>query len=181
MKSLLTFAKTGATILLLILAALAAGAADSEACSCVIDPPPPAGLSQAERTEHFRKAYRAHVRKQFEESYAIFSADVIALAPDRITFRVEDVWKGDLPKELSMKGVPDPAVYPLETFSSCDFIFKARGKYLIVAYGSSVENMMTKPCTSTGLIPQDARPMFTVNETILALDELVPARLKPKD
>jgi hypothetical protein len=174
MKPSLIVVRTCATVLSLIFV-LAANVADAGACSCVIAPPPPPGLSQAERTEHFRKTYRAHVRKQFDEAYAIFSAEVIALGPDRITFRVEDVWKGDLPRELTMKGVPDPAVYPLEMISSCDYIFKARVKYVIVAYGSSVENMMTKPCTSTGEL------VFSVNETILALDDLVPARLKPKD
>jgi hypothetical protein len=59
--------------------ALGANAPSAEACSCVIDPAPLSGLSQAQRTEHFLKAYRAHVRKQFEEAYAIFSADAMGV------------------------------------------------------------------------------------------------------
>jgi hypothetical protein len=161
------------TVACVALFALSANASSAEACSCVLDVPPTQGLSQAETAEHFRKAYRAHVRKQFEESYAIFSAEAIALAPDRITFLVQDVWKGDLPGELSMKGFPDLAVYPRETISSCDYFFSAGKKYLVVAYGSSLETMTTKPCTATG-------ELFG-NGAIATLDELVPVRLKPRE
>jgi hypothetical protein len=172
---------TRTVVFSLAVATLVANVSDAEACSCVLDVPAAEGLSQAERTEQFHKAYRANVRKQFDESFAIFSAEVIALAPDMITFNVEDVWKGDLPRVLSMKGVPDLAAHPRTVLSSCDYIFKSGKKYLVVAYGSSVETMMTKACTATGEIPPDGRPMSILTQAIAALDELVPVRLKPRD
>jgi len=159
--------------------AISAHAASAQACSCVLDIPPTQGLSQTERAENFRKAYRAHVRKQFEEAFAIFSAEAIAVGRGKVTFRVEDVWKGELPHELTMAAPIDLSEDPTAVIASCDYFFKSGKKYVVVAYGSSVATMMTKPCTSTGEIPPDKRPMFIRNETIAALDELVPVRLKP--
>ncbi len=169
------------TVACVVFFALGANAPPAEACSCVIDPAPPPGLAQAQRTEHFLKAYRAYVRKQFEESYAIFSAEAIAVGRGKVMFRVEDVWKGELPRELTMDAAIDPSEDPTAFTSSCDYFFKSGKKYLVVAYGSSVATMMTKPCTSTGEIPPDRRPMFIRNQTITMLDELVPERLKPRD
>jgi hypothetical protein len=167
------------TVACMAFLALAATAPSAEACSCVLDVPPAQGSSQAERSEQFRRAYRAHVRKQFEESYAIFSAEAIAVGRGKVTFRVEDVWKGDIPRELTMAAAIDPNEDPTAGYSSCDFLFTSGKKYLIVAYGSSAA-MMTKPCTSTAEIPTDGRPIFIGNETIAMLDELVPVRLKPR-
>ena len=125
--------KHAVVVLSLALAGLAFGVSEVEACSCVN------GLS-----------YREHVRKQFGEAYAVFSAEAIAVGRDTVTFRLDDVWKGELPRELSMEAAPDPNVYPTASISSCDYFFKAGARYLIFAYGSSVATMKTKPCTPTG-------------------------------
>jgi len=145
----------------LTLSGLAFGVSEVEACSCVIGSGP--------------QAYREHVRKQFGEAYAIFSAEAIAVGRDTVTFRLDDVWKGELPRDLSMEAAPDPNVYPTASYSSCDYVFKAGTKYLVFAYGSSVATMKTRPCTPTGEL------MMSSSATVAILDELVPVRSKPKE
>jgi len=167
-------------VLSLTLAGLAFGVSEGEACSCVTGPLAPAGLSQAEKLDHSRRIYREHVRREFEQAYAIFSAEAVAVGRDSVTFRLEDVWKGDLPRELSMEAAPDPNVYPTASISSCDYVFKAGTKYLIFAYGSSVATMQTRSCTPTLDITGSEDTRFISNQAIAALDELVPMRSKPK-
>jgi hypothetical protein len=163
------------------LVGLAFGVSEVEACSCVIGSGAPAGLSPEEQSEHYQKSYREHVRKQFGEAYAIFSAEAIAVGRDTVTFRLDDVWKGELPRELSMAAAPDPNVYPTASISSCDYFFRAGTRYLIFAYGSSVATMKTKPCTPTGELKIDfAGGAYVSNSTMAALDELVRVRSKPK-
>lgn len=173
--------KHAVVIMSLTLVGLAFGVSEVAACSCVIGSPAPAGLSGEEQSEHYRKSHHQHVRKQVGEAYAIFSAEAIAIGPDTVTFRLDDVWKGELPRELSMAAASDPNVYPTATFSSCDYFFKAGTKYLIFAYGSSVATMKTKPCTPTGELKVDsAGGAYVRNSTMAALDELVRVRSKPK-
>ncbi len=121
--------KHAVVVLSLTLAGLAFGVSEVEACSCVIGSGAPAGLSREEQSEHYRRSYREHVRKQFGEAYAIFSAEAIAVGRDTVTFRLDDVWKGELPRELSMEAAPDPNVYPTALISSCDYFFKAGTRY----------------------------------------------------
>jgi hypothetical protein len=166
-------------VLSLTLASLAFGVSETEACSCVIGLDTSAGLSSEEQA-HFRKSYRDHVPKQFGEAYAIFSAEAIAVGRDTVTFRVDDVWKGELPRELSMEAAPDPNVYPTALISSCDYVFKAGTKYLVFAYGSSVAMMKTRPCTPTGELETNLAGRAYTNATMAILDELVPVRSKPK-
>jgi len=167
--------KQGAVVLALTLAGLAFGVSEVEACSCVIGPVAPAGLSREEQLEHFRKSLREHVRTQFGEAYAIFSAEAIAVGRDTVTFRLEDVWKGELPRELSME-----AATPTTSISSCDYFYKPGTRYLIFAYGSSVATMKTKSCTPTGELIDRAGGPYLTNEAMATLDELVPVRSKPK-
>jgi len=168
-------------VISLTLVGLAFGVSEVKACACVIGSGAPAGLSREEQSEHNRKVYREHVRKQFGEAYAIFSAEAIAVGRDTVTFRLDDVWKGELPRELSMAAAADPNVYPMASFSSCDYFFKAGTRYLIFAYGSSVATMKTKPCTPTGELKIDVAGGADVrNSTMGALDELVGVRFKPK-
>jgi hypothetical protein len=165
----------------LTLAGLAFGVSQVEACSCVIGSGAPAGLSHEEQSEHNRKSYREHVRRQFAEAYAIFSAEAIAVGRDAVTFRLHDVWKEELPRELSMEAAPDPNVYPTGSISSCDYFFRAGTRYLVFAYGSSAATMKTKPCTPTGELKIDlAVGTYVTNATVATLDELVPVRSKPK-
>ena len=159
-------------VLSLTLASLGFCVSEAEACSCVIGLDTAARASRAEQAEHFRESYREHVTRQFGEAYAIFSAEAIAVGRDTVTFKLEDVWKGQLPRELSMEAAPDPNVYPTASISSCDYVFKAGTKYLVFAYGSSVATMKTRPCTPTEELMMSA--------TVAILDELVPVRSKPK-
>ena len=147
--------KHAVVVMSLTLVGLAFGVSVVEACSCVIGSGAPAGLSREEQSEHYRKSYREHVRQQFGEAYAIFSAEAIAVGHDTVTFRLDDVWKGELARELSMAAAPDPNAYPTASISSCDYSFKAGTRYLIFAYGSSVATMKTKPCTPTGELKID--------------------------
>jgi hypothetical protein len=173
--------KHAVVVLSLTLAGLAFGVSEVQACSCVIGSAAPAGLSREQQSEHDRKSYSDHVRRQFGEAYAIFSAEAIAVGRDTVTFRVDDVWKGNLPRELSMEAVPDPNVHPRASVSSCDYFFKAGTRYLIFAYGPSVAAMKTKPCTPTGeLTFHVAGAAYVTNATMVTLDELVPVRSKPK-
>jgi hypothetical protein len=173
--------KHAVVVLSLTLVGLAFGVSEVEACSCVIGSGAPAGLSREEQSEHYRKSYREHVRQQFGEAYAIFSAEAIAVGRDTVTFRLDDVWKGELPRELSMAAAPDPNVYPTASISSCDYFFKAGTRYLIFAYGSSVATMKTEPCTPTGELAIDFAGGADVRIwTMETLDELVPVRSKPK-
>ena len=173
--------KHAAVVLSLTMAGLALGVSEVQACACVTGPGAPAGLSREEQSAHNRKVYSDHVRKQFAEAYAIFSAEAIAVGRDTVTFRLDDVWKGHLPRELTMEAPPDPNVYPSAPFSNCDYLFKAGTRYHIFAYGSSVATMKTKPCTPTGELKVDSADLkYVRNLTMAILDDLVPVRSKPK-
>jgi hypothetical protein len=167
-------------VLSLTLASLAVGVSEAEACSCVIGLDTAAGVSREERAEHYRRSYREHVPKQFGEAFAIFSAEAIIVGRDTVTFRVDDVWKGELPRALSMEAAPDPNVYPTASTTSCDYVFKTGTKYLVFAYGSSVATMKTRPCTPTEQLETNVAGTAYVSPTIAILDKLVPARSKPK-
>jgi hypothetical protein len=171
--------KHAVVVLSLTLAGLAFGVSEVQACACVTGSAAPAGLSREAQSEHDRKSHSDHVRTQFGEAYAIFSAEAIAVGRDTVTFRVDDVWKGNLPRELAMEAAPDPNVYPTASISSCDYVFKVGTRYLIFAYGSSVATMKTKPCTPTGELRFDLVASVT-NSTMATLDALVPVRSKPK-
>jgi hypothetical protein len=173
--------KHGVVVLALPLVGLTFGVSEAEACGCVIGRGAAAGLSREEQSAHYRKTYGAHVREQFGEAYAIFSAEAIAVGRDTVTFRLDEVWKGELPRELSIAAAPDPNVYPTAPISSCDRIFRAGSRYLVFTYGSSVATMKTKPCTPTGELKVDVTGGASIaNSAIVTLDELVPVRSKPK-
>lgn len=137
-----------------------------EACSCVTGVVP--------------QTYPEHVRQQFGEAYAVFSAEAVAVGRDSVTFRLIDVWKGELPRELSMEAAPDPDIYPDASSSSCDYLFRAGRRYLIFAYGASVATMKTRSCTPTGQLMMIGE-QYVSDATVAILDALVPGRSKPKE
>ena len=85
--------------------------------------------------------------KDFESAVAIFSGEVIELEPNKATFKVEKIWKGDLIDEIVMviQLKKDNGIY---VRTSCDYHYVLGEKYLVYAYGTSDE-LTTYQCTRT--------------------------------
>ena len=152
-------------------ACIGGGVSDVEACSCVTGGPMPAGLNEKERVEFQREATRKQVSEVLGRSYAIFSGEVITIEGDRAKFKLEELWKGDLPQEFSMASggyrLPDGSM----TITSCDYTFTAGRKYLVFAQASATRNMEAMPCTPT-------RELTSAADVVAILNELMPNRPK---
>ncbi|MDQ3131483.1 MAG: hypothetical protein M3Q99_12075 [Acidobacteriota bacterium] len=85
--------------------------------------------------------------RDFESAVAVFSGEVIELEPNKATFKVEKIWKGELVDEIVMviQLKKDSGVY---VRTSCNYHYVLGEKYLVYAYGASDE-LNAHGCTRT--------------------------------
>ena len=90
------------------------------------------------------------VVSQRAKAIAVFSGEVIESDIEKVKFKIEKVWKGDIGSELQMstggKKI-DKDLYQLP--SSCDFDFYKAEKYLVFAFGNDLDNMKATKCNLT--------------------------------
>ena len=151
-----------------IVKARALRASSVEMCSCVIDAMPP-GLSQQEQAEFRRESLRKQVRTLLENAYAIFSGEVVAANQNTVTFKPDNVWKGDVRLEVAVAFGPFTSPDGTVSMSSCDRTFAVGRKYVIFARASYIATFEAMPCTPTGEL-KDAEAVVAI------LNELVPKR-----
>lgn len=123
--------------------AFSVAAADSAlACMCIVPREPPTP-EQA----------RAALVKDFNEAFAVFTAEVVAGDVFEVTLKIDKLWKGGLRGgEVVMRTGAIKGEGGLYGVSSCDYDFTRGEKYLIFAYGDSAETMKTHDCTRTKLL-----------------------------
>ena len=114
---------------------------------------------------------RAALVKDFNETFAIFTGEVVEIDTFKVKFKVGKVWKGGLGDEVVMptgaiKG--DDGTYSV---SSCDYTFKRGESYLIFAYGDSAEKMQARACTRT-------KPLARAGAEVEELDTVGPPEKK---
>ena len=96
---------------------------------------------------------RAMLVKDYNQALSVFSGEVVALDTFKVKFKVDQVWKGDFGDEVTMStGAKDNGDGTLTLSSSCDYSFKLGEKYLVYAYGTSLEEMQAHECTRTRLL-----------------------------
>ncbi len=149
--------KSRVVLALLVLSGITLSSRDLEACSCVVGPP--VQRTESELTEM--------VRKERDDALAVFAGKVIARDTFTITFEVDRVWRGAVPKKLSFptgaKDMGNGAV--TISVSSCDFHFELGSSYLVFGAGASLTNLGASKCTLTS-------PLKDAGDTVRRLDAL---------
>ncbi len=131
------------------------------ACVCGGEPRP---LSDEE--------VRAAIAKEFEQSVAVFSGQIVELDRFKVKFKVAKMWKGDAAGEIVMS---TGAVKIDETHSrssSCDYRLKLGEKYLVYARKFEA-GLVAYKCTRTNLLVNAERD-------ITELDNLNPDAYQPE-
>lgn len=126
------------------------------ACGCDVKP----HMTAAQRTEE--------VRKELRQARAVFSGEVIGRSALAVRFKVDAVWKGDIPAEFAMWTGAVIAGQGLQV-STCDVSFRTSERYVVFAYGTTLQNMKAESCGLTGSFP-------FASETAMFLDTLAQGR-----
>ncbi len=110
---------------------LLAAAESSFACSCV----------------RSLKPLKAQVKDAYTNSTAIFSGEVISIAPKSeyeltVKIKVGNSWKGKLAEEITFMTAKDGAM--------CGYGFEVGKAYLVYAFGAN-DSLMTTNCSRTTL------------------------------
>jgi hypothetical protein len=134
----------------------ALAARESAACVCALSAEKPT----AEQA-------RAALVKDFNDALAVFSGEVIARDTFKVKFKLDKVWKGDFGDELVMSTGTKDEGNGMISVSSCDYTFQVGEKYLVFAYGTSVETMQAQKCTRT-------QPLRSAEQEMKDLDEVWP-------
>ncbi len=99
--------------------------------------------------------------QDFNGAAAIFTGEVIELEENKVKFKVERIWKGDLVDEIVMviQLKKDDGRY---VRTSCDYHYELGEKLLVYAYGNSEElttyqYTRTTPFRNTELIEQEIK------------------------
>jgi outer membrane protein assembly factor BamB len=118
-------------------------AADSAlGCSCFVSP-------DALTPEQARAA----LVKDFDEAFAVFTGEVVALDVFEVTLKVDKLWKGGLRGgEVVMPTGATKRDDGTYSISTCDYNFTRGEKYLIFAYGDSAGTMLARKCSRTKLL-----------------------------
>jgi SLBB domain len=120
-------------------------------------------------TEHKTAAQRTdEVRRELQKALAVFSGEVIGRNALSVRFKVDAVWKGDIPAEFAMSNGAVAEGRGL-LISSCDFSFRIGARYVVFAYGKNVQDMKATSCTLTTSMPDGT-------DTVMFLDTLALGR-----
>ena len=139
---------------LLVLSGITASSRDAEACLCFGSP------IQKSETQLLEM-----VREDRDESVAVFAGKVIALDTFTVTFEVDRVWKGAVPKKLTFQTGAKDLDNGEVMVSSCDFSFEVGSSYVVFGAGASLAHLRATQCTLTMLLK-------TADDTIKRLDLL---------
>lgn len=107
-------------------------------CMCVVPFVPPTPEEE-----------RAALVKDFNEAFAVFTAEVVAGDAFEVTLKIDKLWKGGFGGRVVMRTGAIKAEGGLYSVSSCDYNFTRGERYLIFAYGDSAETMQARACTRT--------------------------------
>lgn len=116
-----------------------------------------------------RLQQKNHLRDEVTKAVAVFVGRVVITSELQATLAVTDTWKGDLPAMVTMPTGSRREAGGVIVDNSCDWRYRAGQRYLIFAYGSSVQSMKARQCTPTTLL-DFAAPTMSI------LDELTPRR-----
>ncbi|MCA1481250.1 hypothetical protein, partial [Bradyrhizobium sp. NBAIM08] len=109
------------------------------------------------------------VRRELDRARAVFLGEVIGRNVLTVRFRVEAVWKGKIPSEFALSSGTKLLDGSRMSSSSCDLSFQVGKRYVVFAYGSSLETMKATSCSLTMSMPDAA-------DTVMFLDTLVISR-----
>lgn len=146
--------KDGLVLTLVVLSGLTVSSRDLEACVCFGSP---VQKTEGQLTEM--------VREDRNEAVAVFAGKVITVDTFTVTFQVERVWKGNLPREIAFRtGAKDMGKGEVMA-STCDFAFEECVSYVVFGAGSSLSDLHATQCTLT-------RSLKDASDTIRRLDVL---------
>jgi hypothetical protein len=109
---------------------------DAEACVCFEVP-------------RSRAQQKQYIEKELQQAVAVFLGEVVATDSLKATFKINRVWKGKLGAEVTIRTGARAEAGGVFVWDSCDWSYQRGQRYLIFAYGSSVEEMKAMKCTPT--------------------------------
>ena len=115
---------------------------------------------------------KADIAKEFNESAAVFSGEVIELDTFKVKFKVKKLWKGDPSEEVIMSTGAKMIDETHYRSSSCDYRYKVGEKYLIYARKTEENELVAYKCTRTNLLARSERD-------VAELDNLNPNAHRP--
>jgi len=112
--------------------------------------------------------------KDFKSAVAIFTGEVIELEENKVKFKVEKFWKGELIDEIVMviQRKKDDGRY---VRTSCDYYYELGEKLLVYAYGTA-EELTTYQCTRT----TPFKRVEILEQEINGLDEIKLSEIRKK-
>jgi len=91
------------------------------------------------------KSLKEQVTKARKNSQAVFSGSVVKIEEAgymvKVTFKVENSWKGTLPKEV--------VLFTGRGGGDCGYRFEVGQDYLVYAYGKDLDHLSTNICQRT--------------------------------
>ena len=114
---------------------------------------------------------RAGIVKEFDQSVAVFSGEVVELDIYNVKFKIAKLWKGDPTDEITMSTGRVKIDETHTRSSSCDYGFKSGERYLVYARKFEAGWVAYK-CTGT-------KPLANAGRDITELDTLNPNAYQP--
>lgn len=108
------------------------------------------------------KEIRAAIAKEFDQSIAVFSGEVIELDTYKVRFRITKLWKGDAQEEITMSTGTVKIDEKHSRSSSCDYRFKSGEKYLVYARKFEA-GLVAYKCTGTKPLANAGRDITELN------------------
>ena len=120
------------------------------------------------RCAYVQKPAPEFVAEQRSKALAVFSGEVLATDFEKVRFKIQKIWKGEIKDELQMstggKKINDEL---FELPSSCNYNFQKGEKYLVFAFGDSFDEMKATKCNLTNKLDK-------AKETEKILDSFFP-------
>jgi hypothetical protein len=139
--------------LLFLIAYSVLGAESASACICGSD-----GAKSSDED------VRAGIAKEFNESAAVFSGEVVAVDAFSIEFKVIRSWKGAPAEDITLStGAKKIDENYYRGPSDCVFSFIAGEKYLVYARRADGGELTAYKCTRTNLLANSGRDMKELN------------------
>lgn len=111
------------------------------------------------------------VSENYEKAVAVFSGEVIESEFEKVKFKINSIWKGEIGDELIMSTGGKKTREGWFQYSTCDYNFDKSQSYLVFAFGKNFENMKASVCSLT-------RELKSAEKTQRLLDELFERKKK---
>lgn len=108
-----------------------------------------------------------YISEGYGKAIAVFSGEAVKTEIDKVKFKINQVWKGEIGDELVMstggKKIRDDL---FQLPSSCDYNFQESRTYLVFAFGTDLEDMKATKCSLTNELKKASNTERLLNELV---------------